>query len=110
MPCRVHRLDLRGILRLDVLRVVGLVVIGVVDVVFDFDFFVDLVGGVGFEEEWGEYPAATNVCVTHSLPRIDNHPVVRLMELVGHERDQNCCCQMMMTGRVGLVRMSLVAR
>jgi len=105
MPCRVHRLDLRGILRLDVLRVVGLVVIGVVHVVSDF---VDL--GGGFEEEWGEYPAATNVCVTHSLPRIDNHPVVRLMELVGHERDQNCCCQMMMTGRVGLVRMSLVAR
>ena len=100
MPCRVHRLDLRGILRWGLLRVVGLVVIGVVDVVFDFD----LVGGVGFEEEWGEYPAATSVCVTHSLPRIDNHPVVRLMELVGHERDQNCCCQMM-TSRVGLVRM-----
>ena len=107
MPCRVHRLDLRGILRLDLLRVVGVVVIGVVDVVFDLDF-VDLDVGGGFEEEWGEYPAATSVCVTHSLPRIDNHPVVRLMELVGHERDQNCC-QKMMTSRVGLVRMSLVA-
>ena len=87
MTCRVHLLDRRGILHWDLL-LVKVVVIVAVDVVVVLA--VDAAAAASFEEERGEFPAAINVCVEHSLPRIDSHHVL-LMELVVHERDRNCC-------------------
>ena len=109
MPCLVRLLDLRGILHWDLL-LVKVVVIAVVHVVVAV---VVIVVVESFEEEREEFPAAITVCVERYLPRIDNH-LVLLMELVGHERDQNCCRDSrrmrMMTGRAELVRMWRVAR
>jgi len=111
MPCLVRLLDLRGILHWDLL-LVKVVVIAVVHVVVVVA--VEIVAVVeSFEEEREEFPAAITVCVERYLPRIDNH-LVLLLELVGHEQDQNYCRDSrrmrMMTGRAELVRMWRVAR
>lgn len=109
MPCSVRLLDLRGILHWDLL-LVKVVVIAVVHVVVAV---VVIVVVESFEEEREEFPAAITVCVERYLPRIDNH-LVLLMELVVHERDQNCCRDSrrmrMMTSRAELARMWRVAR
>jgi len=110
MPCSVRLLDLRGILHWDLL-LVKVVVIAVVHVVVVVAVVVVVVES--FEEEREEFPAAITVCVERYLPRIDNH-LVLLMELVGHEQDQNCCRDSrrmrMMTSRAELARMWRVAR
>jgi len=110
MPCLIRLLDLRGILHWDLL-LVKVVVIAVVHVVVVVAVVIVVVES--FEEEREEFPAAITVCVERYLPRIDNH-LVLLMELVGHEQDQNYCRDSrrmrMMTGRAELVRMWRVAR
>ena len=112
MPCSIRLLDLRGILHWDLL-LVKVVVIAVVHVVVVIVVAVVIVVMENSEEEREEFPAAITVCVERYLPRIDNH-LVLLMELVGHERDQNCCRDSrrmrMLTSRAELVRMWMVAR
>ena len=111
MPCLVRLLDLRGILHWDLL-LVKVVVIAVVHVVVVVAVEIVVVAE-SCEEEREEFPAAITVCVERYLPRIDNH-LVLLMELVGHEQDQNYCRDSrrmkMMTSRAELVRMWRVAR